>query len=275
MSDQLQDLIALARRAGEIAMVHYGAVAPEQKPDHSPVSAADREVEAFLRQRLAALDPQAPCIGEETAQDAAAVERARAARRVFVVDPIDGTAAFLGELDTFSVCIGLLEQGRPSAGVVHLPALGQTYSAARGLGARWSGPRGTQRLDAGSWRGRDPSTTCLLAPSRSHLRGRIGYPGKVRSLGCTSLHFVLVARGVGVGAFSRSQIWDWAAAAAILEEAGGVLRYLDRGASGAAVDWRELMDGRQASAALLGAHPDRWDELAGCIAAASTERSAG
>jgi myo-inositol-1(or 4)-monophosphatase len=263
--DLRQALIELGRRAGAIALRHYGAVACEEKQDHSPVTAADREVEAFLRGELAALDPGAAYVGEETVDaDAAAVERARAAERVWVVDPIDGTAAFLGELDTFSVCIGLLRRGRPHAGVVHLPALGQTYSAVRGEGARWSTGRGEQPLDAGSQAARVPATTCLLAPSRSHLHTRITYPGKVRSLGCTSLHFVLVARGVGVGAFSRSCIWDWAAAAAILEEAGGVLRYLD-GTNGGELDWRELLDGRQTAIPVLGAHPRRWGELAGCL----------
>jgi len=261
MSDLRQELTTLARRAGEIALRHYGAVEAEQKQDRSPVSVADREVEAFLREALTALDPAAVFIGEESAQDAAEVARARAAERVWVVDPIDGTAAYLGELDTFSVCIGLLQQGQPVAGVVHLPALDQTYSAAHGAGAHWRHPRGERRLDASSWQERTENTTCLLAPSRSHLRTRITYPGKVRSLGCTSLHFVLVARGVGVGAFSRSYIWDWAAAAAILQQAGGILKHLD----GAEIDWHGLMDGSQAALPVLGAHPDRWDELAGCL----------
>lgn len=263
MPNLRQQLTALARRAGEIALRHYGVVAEEQKPDHSPVTAADREVEAFLQGALHDLDPAAVFIGEESAQDAALVARARGAERVWVVDPIDGTAAFLGELDSFSVCIGLLERGRPAAGVVHLPALAQTYSAVRGdpAGALWRSPRGERRLDAASWRGRTENTVCLLAPSRSHLRTRIRYPGKVRSFGCTSLHFVLVARGVGVGAFSRSYIWDWAAAAAILEQAGGVLKSMD----GAEVDWPNLMDGSQAALPVLGAHPHRWDELAGCL----------
>ena len=249
----------LARRAGRLALSHYGRASFELKGDTSPVSVADREVEALLRRELRDLDPGAAYIGEETARDPAAVQRAREAERVWVVDPIDGTAAYLGELDVFAVCIGLLQRGEPVAGVVVLPALGQTFRAARGAGASWTTPRGTRQIRARA--DEERSICCLLCPSNAHRSYRIRYPGKVRSFGCTAYHFLLVARGAGIGAVSRSYIWDWAAAAAVLEEAGGVMRHLD----GSALDWRALLDGGSAERAVLGAHPERWEELAAQI----------
>lgn len=255
----LERLDELAQQAGRIALARYGRVSFELKGDASPVSVADREVEAFLRAELTALDPGAAYIGEESARDPESVSAARQAERVWVVDPIDGTAAFLGELDTFAVCIGLLQGGAPRAGVVTLPVLGQTYRAERGAGAWWRRPSGLRRIRASA--DEVPSVSCLLAPSSAHRSYRIRYRGKVRSFGCTAYHFLLVARGVGIGAISRSYVWDYAAAAAILEEAGGVLRHLD----GSPLDWLALLDGESARKPVLGAHPGRWDELAGLI----------
>ena len=255
----LERMDELAQRAGRIALARYRRVSFELKGDASPVSVADREVEAFLRAELAALDPGAAYIGEETARDPETVSRARGAERVWIVDPIDGTAAFLGELDTFAVCIGLLQGGAPHAGVVTLPVLGQTYRAERGGGAWWRTPSSLRRIRASA--DEVPAVSCLLAPSNAHRSYRIRYPGKVRSFGCTAYHFLLVARGAGIGAVSRSHVWDYAAAAAILEEAGGVLRHLD----GSAPGWIALLDGKSAATPMLGAHPGCWDELAGLI----------
>ena len=259
MTPLLAQLEDLAQRAGRIALSFYGRVAAERKQDLTLVSRADREVEAFLRRELGRLAPDVPFIGEESAADPEVVGRARAAERVWVVDPIDGTTAYLGQLDTFCVCVAELRGGRPHLGVVHLPALDQTYLAERGGGALWRNPRGDVALDGT----RPPAkVACLLCPSNVHRDYRVSFEGKVRSLGSTALHYALVARGLGLGAFARSHVWDWAAAAAVLEEAGGVMRRLD----GRDVDWRELLDGRREEVPVLGAWPDGWDELARQVA---------
>jgi myo-inositol-1(or 4)-monophosphatase len=256
----LDRLEELTREAGKIALARYGRVSFELKGDASPVSAADREVEAFLHTELCALDPGAAYIGEETARDPEMVSRARQAERVWVVDPIDGTAAFLNELDTFAICVGLLQGGRPHAGVVTLPVLEQTYRARQGDGAFWRSSRGLRQIRASA--DEVPAISCLLTPSNAHRSYRIRYRGKVRSFGCTAYHFLLVARGAGIGAVSRSHVWDYVAAGAVLEEAGGVLRHLP---DGSAVDWLALLDGKSAGLPVLGAHPDCWDRLAQLI----------
>src|SRR5581483_3990143 len=121
-----QDLEAIARRAGGLALARFRHVAAERKADRTLVTAADREVEALLVSELTALDPDAGILGEEGAH-----REGRASYR-YVIDPIDGTSAFVAGLGTWCICIGVLEGARPIAGVVYVPRLDETYSAVAG-----------------------------------------------------------------------------------------------------------------------------------------------
>lgn len=226
-----EELEAIAVRAGRIALRHFRHVRPERKPDRTLVTAADREVEAALVADLARLLPEAGIVGEE----GAAREGTGAYR--FAIDPIDGTAAFVAGLPTWCICVGALERAVPVAGVVHLPVLGETY-AARGGTAFLNGdvlpPLGT----------RDPvGDRFIVTHARAHARHEIAYPGKIRSLGSTAYHVVLVARGVAEAALlGHVHVWDLAAPGAVLEAVGGRYEYL----SGGTVDLAELADGRRA-----------------------------
>jgi fructose-1,6-bisphosphatase/inositol monophosphatase family enzyme len=215
-------LEAVATRAGAEALAHFRAVAPERKADASLVTAADRAVEALLDRELAARWPEVGLLGEEGAQ------RAGQGALRFVVDPIDGTSAFVAGLPTWCVSIGLLDGARPAAGVVHLPVAGELYTAAGGQ-AWWNG-RPLPRLDAAR-AGGDPF---LVADSSVHLELHVGWPGKIRSLGSAAYHAALVARGAATAALlGRVRIWDVAAAAALLDAVGGGLAWL---ADGSPVD---------------------------------------
>jgi len=212
-------LEAVATCAGAVALAHFRAVAPERKPDASLVTAADRAVEALLDRELAARWPDVGLLGEEGA--------ARAGRGGlrFVVDPIDGTSAFVAGLPTWCVSIGLLDGARPVAGVVHLPVAGEHYTAVGGR-AWWNG-RPLPRLEDAGTAG-DPF---LVADSSVHLGLRVDWPGKIRSLGSAAYHAVLVARGAAQAALlGRVRVWDVAAAAALLDAVGGLLAWLDDGA---------------------------------------------
>jgi fructose-1,6-bisphosphatase/inositol monophosphatase family enzyme len=224
-----EELEELAGRAGKLALHHFRRATVEHKADHSPVTAADREVEAFLAAELATRYPEAGIVGEEGAA------RTTAGPYCFVLDPIDGTAAFVAGLPTWCVCIGLLHEGEPVAGVVHLPAAGETFSAAAGE-SWWMG----ERLPAlGAETSGDRS---ILLHSKAHLRHRVRYPAEARSLGSAAYHIALVARGVGeVALVGRVHVWDLVAPGAVLAHVGGCLRYL----SGEAVDLRALIDGRR------------------------------
>ncbi len=123
----------LAQEAGDIAMGYFrGRLAIDVKADESPVTEADKAVEAFVRQRLARDFPDDGLFGEE--EGASGLDRPR----VWVLDPIDGTRSFLSGYPTFGFLLAVLENGQPSLGVVGMPALGEIY-AGTGLAAFCNG----------------------------------------------------------------------------------------------------------------------------------------
>jgi histidinol-phosphatase len=131
------DLIAAVLAAGELALNLYreGAGARAQKkPDRSPVTEADQKVEAQLAEFVKKRFPDARFFGEEHGGD-----KARAAGLRFVVDPIDGTRAFMRGLPTWSILVGLELDGEPQAGVAYMPAAGDLFTAVRGEGAYANG----------------------------------------------------------------------------------------------------------------------------------------
>ncbi len=105
------------------------------KPGDSPVTAADLAVDRQLAQILRAAFPQAGWLSEETEDDPDRLGRTQA----LVVDPIDGTRAFMSGDPIWAVSIALVERGEPIAGVVHAPALGETFAASKGRGATLNG----------------------------------------------------------------------------------------------------------------------------------------
>ena len=137
----LETLVAAARLGGETALRHFRLGAPTSasvayKAGDSPVTSADLEVDAQLAAVLRPAFPDAGWLSEETRG------RSRPARkppRLLVLDPIDGTRAFMSGDPCWTVAIALVEDGRPVAGVVHAPALGETFAAALGAGATLNG----------------------------------------------------------------------------------------------------------------------------------------
>jgi myo-inositol-1(or 4)-monophosphatase len=242
----LKRLRTVADVAGTIVLRHYGRIDFSLKPDQSVLTEVDGEVEDYLRLQLAEILPEASFIGEESAGDPSLLARAQNAEWVWVVDPIDGTAAFVDGMDTFCVCIGLLRDGQPYAGAVSVPAMGHRYSAVRGQGAWYDGsPIQVLHVEP------DEDRAVLCISRNAHRYLDIRYKGKAHSLGSTALHFLLVARGAAVAAIARAHVWDHVASAAILLEAGGCIQHL----GGNAVDWTDILDGREISPPLLGVSP--------------------
>lgn len=129
-------LAAAAEAAGEIALRHFRTdVESWKKSDGGPVSAADLEINNMLAAELPAARPDYGWLSEESTDTALRLDR----ERVFIVDPIDGTRAFIEGSPGFSVALAVAERGRVTAGVVHLPARGETYAATIGGGATLNG----------------------------------------------------------------------------------------------------------------------------------------
>lgn len=235
-----EELEAIAVRAGAVALGHFRRVAVERKPDRSLVTHADREVERFLTTELGDRLPEAGIIGEE------GTRRATRGGDWLVIDPIDGTAAFVAGLPTWCVCVGVLRGSVPVAGVVHVPCTGETFSAVDDAGW-WNGTR-LPRLDDE----RTPADRFILADGKAHRRHRITYPGKMRSLGSGAHHVVLVARGAAEAALlGQAHLWDLVAPGAILGAVGGGYEYL----GGGPVDLARLVDGACVPDAVLAGTP--------------------
>jgi myo-inositol-1(or 4)-monophosphatase len=240
------ELESIAVRAGEIALAHFRRVSPERKADRTLVTLADREVESYVAAALATADPTAGIVGEE------GTVRAGEGGRWYVVDPIDGTSAFVAVLPTWCVCIGLIAGDEAVAGVVHLPSAGETYSAAGGE-AWWNGSRLPLLRDA------PPAGDPFVAvDSKAHRRHRFDALPKVRSLGSAAYHTALVARGVARAALLGDvRVWDLAAAGAVLAAVGGALDLLD----GGPVRLGDLLDGRPAAGDIVAGSPASVAEL--------------
>src|ERR1700761_4530473 len=105
------------------------------KEGGSPVTEADLAVDKYLRETLLAARPNYGWLSEESADDPVRLSKAQ----VFVVDPIDGTIAFLKNRPHFTICAAIVADGRPRCGVVYNPISEELYSARVGAGARRNG----------------------------------------------------------------------------------------------------------------------------------------
>lgn len=121
---------------GEVALSLYdrgAASRVETKPDRSPVTEADRRVEERLRAYLATHFPEAGFFGEETGTSNESAELQ------FIVDPIDGTRSFVRGLPTWTILVGLVDRGKPVAGIAYMPAAQDLFTGIAGEGADHNG----------------------------------------------------------------------------------------------------------------------------------------
>ncbi len=195
----------------------------DEKRDGSPLTAADGAAHEVISAGLGALAPGYPVLSEE-AQELPSARR-REWRRLWLVDPLDGTREFVARNGEFTVNIALIEDGRPVLGVVYVPLLAVTYYAARGHGAfRRREGEPDRPVRARAHTGGPP----IVATSRSHpgeslaaFLARLG-PHSTVSMG-SALKFCLVAEGTAdlYPRLGPTMEWDTAAAQCIVEEAGG------------------------------------------------------
>ena len=197
----------------------------DTKSDDSPVTEADRRGEALILERLRAAFPDIPVIAEE--DSAAGGVPLSIARRFLLVDPLDGTKAFVRGDAHFTVNIGLIEDGRPVAGAVSAPAAGETW---------FTTGDGAQKRVFGETTGRPvhvrkPAGGKLLALT-SHTLKEEHYAKLQAEYGITdrqpmdsSLKLCIIAEGAAdiYPRHGPTMEWDIAAGQAVLEAAGGSL----------------------------------------------------
>ncbi|SMX38341.1 3'(2'),5'-bisphosphate nucleotidase CysQ [Maliponia aquimaris] len=210
-------LIDAARQAGEIATGYVGGALDVQLKSHdaSPVTVADLAVNDRLHQVLRGARPDYGWLSEESPDAPARLS----ARRVFIIDPIDGTRAFIEGSRSWAHALAVVENGTVIASVVYLPMMDKLYSASLGGGARLNGQaiaaRVTPRpedadvlatrpsLEASHWPGGAPPVKRSYRPSLAYRQS-------------------LVAEGRYDAMFTFRPTWEWdiAAGALLLTEAG-------------------------------------------------------
>lgn len=219
LNELLEFSIALARGAGDITLKYFRRQ-PETstKSDGSYVTIADREAEAYLRQRIAERFPDDGVLGEEEGE-----REGRSGRR-WILDPIDGTFAFVHGVPFYGVLIALEIDGEPSVGVVNIPALSEIVWAATGLGCFFNGE--TARVSATA-----SLDEALLLATDFHGCARYGLGRAAELLQARArtsrtwgdcYGYVLVATGRADVMFDPvMNLWDCAPLLPIMEEAGG------------------------------------------------------
>jgi fructose-1,6-bisphosphatase/inositol monophosphatase family enzyme len=219
---ELAAVVSIVREAAQLALELQGRCAAEIKPDNTLVTAADRELEGFLGQRLAQLAPTFSFLGEETGltgdPDAPC----------WVIDPIDGTTNFVRDLPLWCISVGLVWRGRAVLGVLAVPPQNELFYAATGQGA-WMERAGTvrrlQTLDQGTLIQED-----LIACNTSveEVVEFASVPCRLRNLGSLAYHLTLLARGTVCASLAHyHKLYDIAAGICLCEEAGCEANYLD------------------------------------------------
>ena len=212
-------LEAAVREGGAIAKSFLtGHNKTRRKADGSPVSDADLAVDRFLKETLLPARPDYAWLSEETEDDPARLK----ARRLFVVDPIDGTVAFLRAKPHFVVSAAVVEDGLPVAAAVYNPLTEECFTAAKGSGA-W---RNGAPIRVSS---RDRLEGCRMLASQETLRNPcwdgVAWPEmSLETPNSIAYRFALVAGGAFDAAITTSATHDWDLAAAdlIVREAGGL-----------------------------------------------------
>lgn len=219
------DTIALTQEAGAQALRWFRpgertAARIWAKAGGSPVTEADIAVDTFLKIRLSQLLPEAAWLSEETADDPARLTR----RAVWVVDPIDGTRAFLDGHAEWAVSVALLVDNRPVLGVLCAPAHAAVYAARRGVGATRNDTRLSVSAPDG-WEGARVAGPRGALEALARTAPGITLMPKMPSLALRLAHVASGTLDAGLVS-TDARDWDIAAADLILTEAGGRLTTL-------------------------------------------------
>lgn len=228
LRDELAVAVRLARQASSAIMGYYHSqISVDYKEGDEPVTAADRAADEIISAGLRKQFPKDGLLSEESADDATRLER----ERVWIVDPLDGTADFIEQTDDFAVQIALTVRGRPVLGVVYLPVQEILFEAREGHGAYRVRGRERTRVTVSSVS--DPALMCLVA-SRAHYssfvraaRDELGIE-QVQQAGSVGVKVGLLAQG-RCDLYLATNVckeWDLCAPHAVLLEAGGAFTNL-------------------------------------------------
>lgn len=219
--DYLKVTLSAAKQAAPIFIKYFGKAGKTKAKNGNPrdlVTKADLQIERIIRKNILKAFPKSKIIGEEYQHSKVGPNDL-----VWLIDPIDGTTNFIQGLSNCGISIALWQGQQPLLGIVYNPVTGQLFSAQKNKGAKLNGKKirvtNTAKIDSAyggfGW-GRDIAWGVknfpLVLPK---LR-------KIRTLGSTAMELCKIAEGIyDFHIQGRIKIWDFAAAAIILTEAGG------------------------------------------------------
>ncbi len=213
---------ALDASGAAIKPYFRAGVAADRKGDESPVTVADRLAEQILRDALGQAFPDYGLLGEEMA------ETKGSARYTWVIDPIDGTRAFITGRPSFCTLLGLLEDGVPVLGLIDQPITGERWIGGRDFPTRFRNPLGGRigprpvtaladaELSSTAPEMFDAAAAARFAKLQAQCR-RVYWGGDAYGYGLLALGQVDIVAENGL------KPWDWAALVPVIEAAGGVI----------------------------------------------------
>ena len=237
MRNQRQELLDFALQLVNLAetqiMSHYDNCMINTKADGTEVTDADRRAEEVIREMISKHFPDDNILGEEFGNS-----NIVGAKRLWIIDPIDGTAWFVIGVPIFGTLVALLENDKPVIGVIHFPALGETVYASKGFGC-WFKSRGSKplRIHVDSNVSLDEAVVSAAGVHSSNIyleNGEVPYDlisvireaKKFRFCG-DCLQHALVCRGkIHAAIDTIMKPWDSAALIPCIEEAGGIVTTL-------------------------------------------------
>ena len=214
----LEEAADIAERASKVALSFRQALLIEMKENHTPVTIADKKTEEMIREELSRAFPNHGILGEEFG------EAISDSDYVWTIDPIDGTRSFIRGIPLWGTLLGLVERGEPVVGIMVLPVLGETYVAAKGMGAFCDGTQlhvsATQTLDAAVVSSGD--VACFQAiGKKNYLLKLMERAELVRGYTDCFGHSLLLRGGVDAMMNPVVSPWDVAPLACLVQEANG------------------------------------------------------
>ena len=256
---ELADLLAVAvdaaRAAGQHTLKYFGQKLDVIiKPDASPVTRADVESEAILRQVISKHFPQHAVLGEESGETAGSNSSIR-----WIIDPLDGTKSFIRGVPLYGVLVGVEIDGKPRVGAAYLPATDEMVAAADGLGCTHNGKAASvstiNRLEDATMLSTNAVRCLTRFDGFDQLASRVALTA---GWGDAYGHVMVATGRAEIMLDPRTSPWDIAALVPILQEAGGKITSWDGRETiraGDAVATNGLLHAELITA-LTGARPD-------------------
>jgi 3'(2'), 5'-bisphosphate nucleotidase len=216
-------LAEIAEEAGRLILPLWkSGLDVETKSDSSPVTIADRRAETLILARLEERFPGVPVVSEEDASEFGTPEKI--ADRFFLVDPLDGTKAFVRGDPNFTVNIGLIERGRPVAGAVVAPPTGEVWHTSSSGAFKCEPGKAPRRVAVRAWPGADAIALIshtMKPEALAELQARYGFT--LTAAMDSSIKLCRIAEGAAdiYPRHGTTMEWDIAAGHAIIAAAGG------------------------------------------------------